>query len=415
MTGRRPAGSLRLFVATRSDGRHLALVQDRGLLEYRIDRPDRTSRIGDIHLGRVLRIDQANAAGFVELGLDRPAFLPLAECGRKPVEGDAVVVQITRDAREGKGPRVTGRPVLPGLYLVLDPSRAEVGMSSRIADRDAAERLRAAVRPLCGEGLGFIVRHAALAAAPSDLAEEAQRLRSAWRDLEARAKGLRPPALLHQDADPLVGLLRDAGAGIAEIVVDSRAGAEILRERLAADLPPLADRVGFAAPRAWIPAPDEIAEQLEAALEDEVALPGGGFLIFEPGRTLTAVDVNSGALPEGRLRQRTERRQLDVNLEAAAEIARQLRLRNLGGIIVIDFIDVKSARARARVTEALAAALADDPAPCQIGAMSRFGLVEMTRRRRGPSLSEQLTATCPTCDGRGRVRKSAAPPPGEQP
>jgi len=390
-------------------------VQDRSLLEYRIDRPDCRSRIGDIHLGRVLRIDQANAAGFVELGLDRPALLPLAECRGRPVEGEAVLVQITRDAREGKGPRVTARPVLPGLYLVLDASRTEVGMSSRVTDRAAADRLREAVRPLCGEDGEFIVRQSALAAAAPDLAEEARRLLCTWRDIGRRAEGLRPPALLHRDADPILGLLRDTGADIAEIVVDSRTRAEVLRDRLAADLPQLADRVGFAAPRAWVPSPDEIAEQLDAALEEEVALPGGGFLIFEPGRTLTAVDVNSGAMPEGAGRQRAERRPLDVNLEAAAEIARQLRLRNLGGIIVIDFIDMKSARSRVRVTEALAAALVDDPAPCQIGAMSRFGLVEMTRRRRGPSLSEQLTATCPTCGGRGRVQKSAAPPPGEEP
>lgn len=416
MTARVSAGLLRLFVAAHESGRQFALVRDRSLVEYRIDRPGAASRIGEIHLGRVLRVDKGVAAAFIDLGLDRPALLPLGDHDGRPAEGETMAVQITRDARDGKGARVTGHPVLPGMFLVFDPHHAGLGMSARIGDRPAAERLRALVGPLCTTGGGFIIRHAAARATPTQLADEAARLRTVWQEIEARRAGLRPSALLHRDADPVLALLRDAGADIDEIVTDSRGAAETLRHRLGTALPELAGHVAFRPLRDWVPSLEEIVEQVDAALDPEVALPGGGFLLFEPGRTLTAIDVNSGgAAIEGGGRKAAARRLVDVNLAAAAEIARQLRLRNLGGIIVIDFIDVKGGPARARVVEALEAALAGDPAPCQIGAMSRFGLVEMTRRRRGASLSELLTATCPTCAGSGRLRRAGVPQPGGEP
>jgi len=397
------ARTLRLFVAGRNGGRQIALVEDRRLVEFRVDRAETASRIGEIHLGRVLRVEKGIDAAFVELGLDRPALLPLADHDGKAAEGDAVLVQIARDGREGKGARVTGRPVLPGFALVFDPHHPGVSVSQRIADRDTAARLGAAVRSLAEPGEGFIVRAAALAATPAALAAEAARLRAAWREIGARRAGLKPPFCLHRD-DAVVALLRDAGAEVAEIVVDTRGAADTLRPRLEAALPDLASRLVVRPPRDWVPSANEIDEQVEAALEPEVPLPSGGTLLVEPGRTLTAIDVNSGGAasdPGGK--RAGERRFLEANLEAAAEIARQLRLRNIGGIVVIDFIDLKAPPARARVVDALKAAVGDDPAPCWVGPMSRLGLVEMTRRRRGPSLAETLTAACPTCGGAGRV------------
>lgn len=397
------AGKLRLFVAGRDGGRHIALIEDRRLVEFRVDRAETASRIGEIHLGRVLRVEKGIDAAFVEIGLDRPALLPLADHDGTLREGDAVLVQVARDGRDGKGARVTGRPVLPGLALVFDPHHPGVSVSQRVADRDAAARLNAAVRPLAGPGEGFIVRAAAVAATPAALAAEAARLRAAWQEIESRRAGLKPPACLHRE-DAVVALLRDVGAAVIEIVVDTRGGADALRPRLAAALPDLASRLAVRPPRDWVPSADEIDEQVEAALEPEVKLPSGGTLLVEPGRTLTAIDVNSGGAasdPGGR--RAGERRFLEANLEAASEIARQLRLRNIGGIVVIDFIDLKAPPARTRVVDALKAAVAEDPAPCWVGSMSRLGLVEMTRRRRGPSLAEALTAACPACGGAGRV------------
>jgi Rne/Rng family ribonuclease len=395
---------LRLFLAAHGGGRLIALVEDRRVVEYRVDRPETMSRIGEIHLGRVQRVEKTIDAAFVEIGLDRPALLPVAEHDGRLVEGEAVLIQITRDGRDGKGARVTGRPALPGRALVFDPHHPGVSVSQRVADRDAAARLTTAVRALALPGEGFIVRSAALAASPDALAAEAARLRAAWREIETRRAGLKPPACLHRE-DAIVALLRDAGAAVGEIVVDMRGAADALRPRLEVALPDLAPRLVVRPVRDWVPSADEIDEQVVAALEPEVPLPSGGTLLIEPGRTLTAVDVNSGggaSDPGGR--RAGERRFLEANLEAAAEIARQLRLRNIGGIVVIDFIDVKAPQARAQVVDALKAAVADDPAPCWIGPMSRLGLVEMTRRRRGASLAEMLTVACPACDGGGRVR-----------
>lgn len=397
----------------RGGGRRLALVRNRTLVEYRVEDPETSSRIGEIHLGRVLRVDKGIDAAFVEIGLDRPALLPLAEHKGRLAEGDAVVVQVTRDARDGKGARLTGRPVLPGLYLVLDPSRPTMTVSSRIADPAAADRIRVRLAALHGPAEGFIIRQAVVGADPESIVAEAERLRAAWREIMAACAGRRPPVLLHRDADPVVSFLRDAGGRVDEIVADSRGVAEALQRRLAAALPDLAGRVVFRPARDWRPSADEIEEQVEAALDPEVALPGGGFLLFEPGRTLTAVDVNSGtAALDGAGRRGGERLILEANLAAVPEIARQLRLRNLGGIVVIDFIDMKAVPARRRVVEAMRAALADDPAPTQVGTMSRFGLVELTRRRRGASLAEMLSRPCPTCGGSGRVRADSGAPPG---
>lgn len=402
------ARPLRLFVTAADGGRKIALVDDRRLVEYRLDDPRTRSRIGDIHLGRVHRVETGIGAAFVDIGIERAGLLPLGEHAGTPVEGEAVLVQVTRDGRDGKGVRLTGRPVLPGLALVFDPHHAGVSISRRIGDAEAADRLQAAVRPLLEPGDGFIVRSAARSATPEALAAEAARLRGAWRQIEAARAGARPPACLYRD-DALLALLRDAGAGVDEIVVPTAGAATALRDRLAAALPDLAARVVARPVRDWLPGLDEIKEQVADALEVEVALPSGGSLLFEPGRTLTAIDVNSGgAARESGGRRAAERRFLQANLEAAAEIARQLRLRNIGGIVVIDFIDLEATAARRQVVAALEAALAADPAPCWIGPMSRLGLVEMTRRRRGPSLAEMLTAPCPACEGTGRLPSRGA-------
>ncbi|MGE0653723.1 MAG: ribonuclease E/G, partial [Alphaproteobacteria bacterium] len=262
-------------------------------------------------------------------------------------------------------------------------------------------------------GEGFVIRHAAVAAAPEALAAEADRLRRAWHDIAERRAALKPPACLHRD-DAAVAMLRDAGAPVEEIVADMRGPADALRQRLDAALPELASRVVHRPARDWLPSPDEIEEQVADALEAEAPLPSGGSLVIEPGRTLTAIDVNSGAAAgDGGGRRAGERRLLEANIEAAAEIARQLRLRNIGGIVVVDFINLRDSPARGRVVEALKAALAADPAPCWVGDMSRLGLVEMTRRRRGHSLAEMLTGECPTCGGSGRVALARTASGGE--
>jgi ribonuclease G len=399
----------RLLVSVRPWETQIALWSDDRLTEFRIEREGAESLIGNIYLGRVTQVERGLDAAFVDIGESRLGFLPLGELERAPTEGAVALVQVIREAREGKGAKLTARPLLPGRLLLFDPHGGRpqgsgLSFSARLQDKEERKRLTGLMAEIQSDGGGFVLRRAAAGAEAAALRAEAVGLRAIWRQvLEARAKA-RPPQPLHRD-DPVIRMLRDHGADLQAVIVDSRRAAELLQQRCAATMPDLADRIIFEPQRDWVPEPDEIWEQVEAALEPAVPLPSGGSLLFESGATLTAVDVNSGRQvgdPYGQ--SGAERTLLRTNLEAAAEIARQLRLRNLGGVIIVDFIDLKSRDHRRQVVEALRRALSTDPAPCRVEAMSPLGLVEMTRRRRGPSLEELLSRPCAACAGSGRVR-----------
>jgi ribonuclease G len=398
----------RVFVVTRPGERWIALCENDRLIEFDIDRPDEASRVGSILLGRIQRVDKALDAAFVTIDGDRAGFLPLRDAVSRPVEGQPALVQIVRDARGDKGPRLTGRPMLAGRLLGFSPLGSDIHVSSRAgAERS---RLSEAIGGIAEPGEGWAVRAAAREAEPAELLEEAGRLREIWGGLLRRSESVKPPAELYREDDPLARMLRDSPGPIASVVCDTRAGADAARKALAGDLPALAAKVAYRPARAWAVDPAGIWEQVEAALEPEVALDSGGSLLIEPGRTLTAIDVDSGEFSGRRTQLRSEHALLEINLEAAAEIARQVRLRNLGGLIVVDFIDMAQASARNRVVKALRDALQRDPMPCRIGSISRFGLLEMARRRRGRSLAEMLTVVCPQCGGAGRLPKSGSGP-----
>lgn len=327
--------ALQLLVGGLSGEGWAALCEGPRLVEIVIERPERPSHAGDVHLGRLIEADRGLGAAFVEIGLGRPGLLPLRELKPVPSAGAAILVQVVRDPRGDKGARLTARLA---------------------ADREALERAAATARA---------------------------------------------PARLHR-ADPLLRLIGENAGAIEDIACDGRRRAAALAEALAKRLPDLAGRVRFRPRRDWVPSAPELVEQIEAALEPGAPLPSGGSLLFEPGETLTAVDVDSGGTAGGT----GERALLRADLEAAAAIPRQLRLRNIGGIVVVDFIDLRRLEDRRRVAEALRAGLAADPAAGWSGPMSRLGLVELTRRRRGPSLSEMLAIDCPSCGGRGRAERA---------
>ena len=406
----------RLLVSVRPQETQIALWSDDRLIEFRIEREGAESLIGNIYLGRVTQVEKGLDAAFVEIGESRPGFLPLGEFDRAPTEGATVAVQVVREPREGKGAKLTARPLLPGRLLLFDPQGggaqgSGLSFSARLQDKEERKRLAELMAGVEGDGGGFVLRRAAAGSEAAVLAGEAAGLRAIWQQIQERQGKARPPQRLHRD-DPVIRMLRDYGADLQAVIVDSRRAAELLQQRCAAAMPDLVDRIVFEPQRDWVPGPEEIWEQVEAALESAVPLPSGGSLLFESGKTLTAVDVNSGRQvgdPYGR--PGAERALLRTNLEAAAEIARQLRLRNLGGVIIVDFIDLKSRDHRRQVTEALRRALSTDPAPCRVEAMSPLGLIEMTRRRHGPSLEELLSSPCTACDGRGMVRRHG--PTGE--
>jgi ribonuclease G len=382
------------LVSADAEGTEAALVDAHGLLEYRVENREARSNVGDIHVGQVSRVEKGLGAAFVDIGQERAGFLPLADVESVPTEGDSLLVQVVRDGFEGKGPRLTARPTLAGILLVLAPSAPGVSLSSRIGEIRERERLFPIVEALARPGEGLVARTAAAGASEDSLKAEMSRLRAVWTDVSERAETADPPALLYRGEDVALRMLADNAGRLEEIVAGSRREAERLRGLCEGVLPGLGERIVHLAERDWTPSREEILEQAEAALEPRVGLPSGGWLLFEPGHTLTAVDVNTGrAVGDSYGRADAEPAVLNTNLEAAAEIGRQLRLRNIGGIIVIDFIDVRDPRGRERVVSALRGALAGDPAATRVEPMSRLGLVEMTRRRRGAPLRAMLGQT----------------------
>jgi Rne/Rng family ribonuclease len=372
----------------------LALVEGERLTEFRLGRGEDRFRPGSLHLGRVLSVDAGLAAAFVELGSDKPGLLPLRDAGKTPPSaGDPILVQVTRAPVEEKGVRLSARPALAGRGMILRPGRGGIAFAANLTDPEERDRIREALRPELAAELGLAVERAAAGLSADALRAELRRMVGSWADITERAKRLRAPALLAQGSNAVERALLDwAGPGM-EIVCNDRVVAAIAAEFLTRRMPDLALVPRVDALPSLLEA-EGMEEQLEAALRTEAPIPGGGFLVIEPGRTLTAIDVNSGGGPRPR----------DVNLAAAAEIAHQLRLRAIGGLVVIDFIDLRTPSARAPVLARLAEALSHDPAGCELAGATRLGLVELTRRRTGPSLADLLTEPCGT-EGSGRVRR----------
>jgi ribonuclease E/ribonuclease G len=366
--------SRELVIEATPFGLRAALLEDGRLLEISEAASGEAPR-GAVVLGRVRTIDRALDAAFVDCGSAEDGWLGArdarllsggargAPIDRQLREGQAVVVQVRREAQGGKGPRLTGDVALSGPCLVWRPRRP---------------------------GAGLAERPAAKGAGAAELAAEAERLRRLWQTIEDRAQAARPPALLHGPDDPVAWLLAEQlGAAPERILIADPATLVRARGYLETWRPALLERLEHL--------PDALAasgaeEQLAAALEPVVPLSGGGALTIQPTAALTAIDVDGGG-----------RRPLEVDLAAAAEVARQLRLRQLGGTIVVDFVDLAGARERERLAQALRRALADDPTPAEVFPMSPLGLVEISRQRRGPSLAERFGRSCPACGGGGLV------------
>lgn len=396
----------RLLVSVGREGRWAAWLENDRVIEFKHEHEGRADPAGDIHLGRITRVDRGLGAAFVEIGTRQAAFLPLNEVASPPVEGATAIVQIERDGRGDKGPRVTTRIALAGAHLVLLPTQRGVSVSERISEAKERSRLSAEVRRVAEPGEGFMVRTAAAGAQGAQIRDEAAGLRSLWRNISDQARTRVPPAVLYRQPSIDLQLLRDCGGYFDEIVYDHRHAAEAATAWCRAGLPRALSKIAFRRGTEWNPARAEILEQIEDALQPIVGLHSGGSIVIEPTEALTVIDVNAESAASTRVDVAAERALLGVNLAAADAVARQLRLRNIGGIVVVDFIDLRDRAARRQVVGRLRAAVTADSAPVWIGAMSQLGLVEMTRKRRGPTLAEIMTAPCPTCGGTGRLSRS---------
>ncbi len=371
----------------------LALVEQGRLVDLQIVRRDRPSRVESIFLGRLERVMADLDAAFVDIGTGKSGFLRAedrAGIDDWPPPGAPLLVQVRNDGDGDKGPRLSMNLAITGRYVVFHPVGSGVGFSRRIEGESERDRLRGHVEGLLDGGI--VLRTAAAGAGSEVLRADAERVAERWEKLRRLALDAAPPADLSArvagERDPIARALRDHGATLEEVIIDDRAMARSLQDQM--------DRLGEKIRVRWHNGPmpafdiDDVAGQVDTALAPRIALASGVEVLFEPGETLIAVDVDSGSA--GGRQGRAPRRPVDVNLEAAPAIAQQLRLRNLAGAVVIDFVTMRSSYDRDKVQAALAEAMADDPVPTQLYGFTRMGHFELTRARRGATLAAQLEA-----------------------
>ena len=398
-----------------------ALVANGVLQEVLIERASRRGLISNIYKGRVSRVLPGMQAAFVDVGLERTAFLHASDIARNPDEeapdregggnireyvreGDELLVQVLKDPLGTKGARLTTYITIPSRFLVMLPYSDTTGVSARIEDEAERERLRGLVESLTPEGskAGFIVRTAAEGASFEAIRADMIFLQRLWDAIEDGARRAQPGELVHEDLPLPLRVLRDLlSPDIEGVRVDSEAMFKRMREFAERFIPHMGPMIERYEGRRPIFDLYGIDDEIERAIKRKVPLKSGGYVIFDQTEAMTTIDVNTGAYVGHRNLEETIFR---TNLEAAVAIARQLRVRNLGGIIIIDFIDMAEAEHRVQVLQALTDRLADDHAKTQIVEVSPLGLVEMTRKRTRESLEHVLCQACPSCEGRGFVK-----------
>ncbi|HZA27448.1 MAG TPA: Rne/Rng family ribonuclease [Actinomycetota bacterium] len=401
-----------MLITERGDRDQIAVVEGRELVEHYVTRVGASSMVGNIYFGRVQNVLPGMEAAFVDVGRGRNAVLYAGEVsydeevedeGRRIEQalkpGQGVLVQVTKDPMGGKGARLTGQISLPGRYLVYVPDGGASGISRRLPEKERA-RLRDVMKRIRPSGAGVIVRTAAEAASEEELAADLERLKKGWDSIKRKSRRAKPPKELYEEPELTVRVIRDVFSPVEyrELVTDSKEVYERVTAYLREVAPDLLERVRLH--EGPLPLMEEfhVAEQIHKALERKVWLSSGGYLIIDRTEAMTVIDVNTGkAVGKSNLEETV----VGTNLEAAREIARQLRLRDIGGIIVIDFIDMLLQRNREQVIFALKEALAQDKTRSQVFDITPLGLLELTRKRVSAGLVESFSETCPTCEGRG--------------
>ena len=408
-----------LVNATQEEELRVALVDGQKIYDLDIEVPSREQKKANVYKGRITRVEQSLEACFVDYGAERHGFLPLKEItkdyfkgGQAPGgrnirelldEGQEVIVQVEKEERGNKGAALTTFISLAGRFLVLMPNNARAGGVSRRIEGEDREQLREALDQVqIPESMGAIVRTAGVGRTAEELQWDLDNLKEVWTAVSAAAEGKPAPFLIYQESKAIIRALRDYLADdIGEILVDNQ---EIFNEaqqymqrfmpaglrklKLYEDSVPLFTRF-------------QIENQIESAHSHKVNLPSGGSIVIDPTEALVSIDINSARATRG---SDIETTALNTNLEAADEIARQLRLRDLGGLIVIDFIDMESQKNQRAVEDRLRDAVRQDRARIQIGRISRFGLLELSRQRLRPSIGESASIACPRCSGMGTIR-----------
>jgi len=418
--------SNQLLINCRPDQRRVAHIENGVTTELFFERVRAKGLVGNIYKGRVVRVLPGMQCAFLELGLQRTAFLYVGDVYNSDVKGmdmgprsaskpdsyppisellkagQELLVQVTKEPIGSKGARVTTQLGLPGRFIVFRPNTEHVGVSRRILDDDERERLTTLAGRIKPPHGGLIVRTVGAGLAEEDLAQDLGLLTAVWEELQVRIPTLQAPALLHEDLDLTLRSVRDLlSGGLDRVLVDDSAEADRIRAFVARSMPDFQGLV-----ETW-DEPDPMFErfglewEISRAVRREVWLRSGGSICIDRTEALVAIDVNTGRFVG---RSSFEETAFQINLEAAREIAYQLRFRDIGGIIVIDFIDMSDRAHRTRVRDELITALKTDKARSHVLPMSELGLIEMTRKRVRESIVQSLTEPCFYCDGRGYLR-----------
>ncbi len=404
----------------------IAIVENGQLVELFVEQPEHGRMVGDIYLGKVVNVVQGMQAAFVDIGHKQDAFLhfsdigdelveyksllnlggksqPRKKSGQRPIpkEGQEILVQIIKEPISKKGARITTELSFPGRYIVLVPNSDTVGVSKKIYRLKEKRLLKKTVSSIRPEGFGIIVRTVAENKDESQLKNDLDNLLKQWKKIEGKLKKTTTPALIYKDVTMASSVIRDLfTSDVNKVILDSK---KLFKQTVSylKDLSsPLAGRVEYYKGKKPIFDYFGIESDFEKSLSRKVWTPNGGYLIFDHTEALVAVDVNSGKFIG---RKQPEQNILKVNLEASREIARQLRLRDMGGIIVIDFIDMLDPKNKKKLYDEFAKELKKSRAQVNLAQVSEFGLIELTRERVRPSLLYAFSESCPTCEGLGRV------------
>ena len=408
-----PPPKKEIVVASYHEETRVAVLEDGVLKEIFVSHEGRRSIVGDIYKGRVQNVLPGMEAAFVDIGHNRNALLYVGDIfvegprqrDRQDITkilkpGQEVTAQVTKDPMGSKGARLTTYISLAGRYLVLLPQMSTVGISHKLAEEERA-RLRKAVEEVRPKDIGIIVRTAAKDAEAAELRKSLTYLNKVWRQVHRAAEKKRAPAILYQEQELELKVVRDImDASYDRILVDSHQSFRRIKHYLKLVAPVLAERVVRYADEKPVFEALDISRQIRDALRRDVPLPSGGSIVIDSTEALTAIDVNTGKFVGNKSLEETI---LRTNIEAVTEVVRQLRLRDIGGIIVIDFIDMEEAKNRRAVLKALNKELEKDRTKTYVVELTKLGLVEMTRKNVSEGLIEAFGETCPACHGRGIV------------
>jgi ribonuclease E len=405
-----------MVITEHGDRDQIAVLEENMLVQHYVTRRGAHSMVGNVYLGRIQNVLPGMEAAFVDIGRGRNGVLYAGEVNYSPEDleggrpprieqvlksGQAVMVQVTKDPMGGKGARLTAQVSLPGRFLVLAPDQDVSGISRRLSD-DARKRLKAILNKVKPKGHGVIVRTAAEGASEEEITQDLERLIALWEQIQKTAKRAKAPAELYEEPELTVRVVRDlfTDEEFRGLVTDSDRVYDKVMEYVRDVAPDLESKITLH--RGPLSAFEEyrIVEQIHKALDRKVWLPSGGYLIIEQTEAMTIVDVNTGkAVGKTNLEETV----LTTNLEAAREVARQLRLRDIGGIIVIDFIDLLLEQNKRKVEDTMREALAIDKTRSQVFEIGPLGIMQITRKRVSGGLVDSFSETCPQCEGRGII------------